>query len=89
LVGGDGDEQRAAGRDDAAQLAQGGEIVGEVLDHVERGGQLEGVGQKRHLKDRAFDHLAAVACAREGDTRGGELDPGDRAVAGEVEHVPP
>ena len=89
LVGGDGDQQRAAGRDHAAQLAQRGEVVLEVLDHVERGGQLEGVGGERHLQDRAFDHLARAALARERDAGLRELDPGDRAVTGEVDHVAP
>jgi hypothetical protein len=89
LVGGDRHEQRPAGRDDAAQLAQGGEVVLEVLDHVERCGQLEAVGGERHLQHRAFDHLAGVTRARKRGARGGQLDSCDRAVVGELDHVAP
>ena len=89
LVGGHGDQQRAAGGDRATELAQGGEVVLEVLDHIQAHGQVEAVVGERHLQHRARDHLARVARAGNGDARLGELNAGHGAEPGELDHVAP
>ena len=70
VICGDGEQQSAAWRDHAPQLAKGAEVVLEVLDDVERDSQVEARVGERHLQHGPFDHLAAAALARLLDTRG-------------------
>ncbi len=68
---------------------QGADVIFEMLDHVEADGQVEGVVVEGHVHDRAGDHLARAAGARKLDARLGQLDAGDGAVAGKIDHVAP
>lgn len=89
LVGRHGDQKPAPGRNDAAQLAQGTDVVVKMLDDIEAEGKLEAVVRERHLKDGPFEHIPDVPGTRSLHAGRGELDAGHLAVALEIDHVAP
>jgi hypothetical protein len=79
LVGRHRHEQGAAGRDGAAQLAQRGEIVLEVLDHIEAHRKVEAPVREWHLQHRAGDHVAESTLPGQSDAGVGQLHAGHHA----------
>ena len=87
-IGGHGEHHVAARPRDAAELAQDGEVVGCVLEHVQASHQVEGVVLERQPRDVRGDHLVVPACARRPHGQGADVDSRHVPESGEtVEHA--
>ncbi len=80
LVGGHGDQQPAAGARHPPQLDERGDVVGDVLDHVQAGDEVKRRVLPGKLLQPADAHLAQAAPTGQLGRVGVELDPAHLAA---------